>query len=858
MSKSRKIAHLLIFAVVLVFTYSINSTTPVGAVAGSAGGGGTNTGIGYFSSNGWGWYRYTIGTTDVPSYVNDSSWSNVASACSGYKYVIGFTLQNKDVPKKKAIWGIEDMYWWEPGHYHWNGDGNNRPPYSAYLGDSGGNWVSWSTAKLRFESLPSAEKSGHYWTNSFFVNKPIASWYCYEPISNWTTTGTTTVTVNGVSASTAKPGDTIFWNQTLINNGPTASSTIFSQTFGAGGFSIPGFEGLHDVTSGVMAAGGRRDPVSYQTYTVQASDGGKTLCQELQWDPKNSSGGRDGRSSACVDIEYDFTITGSVSVNNSVPVPGDTVVWTHSLKNTGTTSTSPTSIQSSTLGTGIFTAPEDVSGIRNSRSETMASGFERTFTQSYEIQAADGGKKLCQELRWHPIDEEGNGPSSAEKCVDVPFLHDLNPQKPTGLPDVALPDTNLTGISASVDNNGDTISPADTKAAVVRFVVPSPTDPPTLGGYTTLLDNVNYRCQIAEKLSSSQTECVAIGPEYSGSFYPGSTAIIDSAIASDNLALISTLDFGDHVCYASMVNNYEPSKGDLDWLYSVPHCVAIKKTPTVHVWGNDVRVGSAIESADNADSKIQSLTIPGDSGNYFGSWSEYGAIAPADILGFASGAGLYGGNTNDPIDWSNLTFANTPSYGSFVADTNEWRLGTLPRIKDWDFSGAKIVTPSNSKYKGWETPFASSKIVVVKGDSLRIDGDIEIPSALSNYASVAEMPQMIIIANNILIDKKVNRIDAWLIASDTINTCAKGGPADANVNDKPNTNQCDEQLIINGPVIAKNLKLFRTFGAESVATLNDPAETINFSADSYVWARHQAEQSGGLRTVAIRELPPRF
>ena len=99
----------------------------------------------------------------------------------------------------------------------------------------------------------------------------------------------------------------------------------------------------------------------------------------------------------------------------------------------------------------------------------------------------------------------------------------------------------------------------------------------------------------------------------------------------------------------------------------------------------------------------------------------------------------------------------------------------------------------------------------------------------------------------------VSQIDAWLIASSTINTCYDAGAMTALT-----TNVCATPLLINGPVMTANLLLWRTAGAGSGASSGDPAEVINLRPDAYLWGVYQNSKSGRLETTYERELPPRF
>lgn len=836
----------LIVALIIIAAAAAPALKPHAAYAAVGDGGtwGGGVGLGYNTSNGWGWYRYNVDNTGItPSYFfSGSNWATVRGICAaeGTNYVIGFTLRNPS-----GLHSIHDDVSWGEGSL------------SNFRGNDGLPWMNRAQALALYNTLPASQKVG-------FTFGSNVGWFCYSD-SNWGTTGTTTV-----NRATAKPGDQIIWDQTLINNGPTStgSTSIWSQTYGAGGFSIAGFEGLHDVTSGVMASGARRDPVSYQTYTVQVSDAGKTLCMELQWDPVSSSGARHGRSSKCVYIEYDFNIIGTTTVNITSPAVGQTVTWTHTLRNTGPTSTGPTKIQSSTLGTGVFTiVPPEVdvvSGVKNSRSEQMANGFTRTFNQNYVIKAADGGKTLCQQLRWTPTDSDGgtNG-IAGPVCVTVPYDYELQPDLNLDKPYATYGESITVG--RSVTNTGPTFS----KPAQWQFhvgLIPAGGGDPAAG--------LTYH---------SSTPCAAYS--MGGCVLQSSGSNVTFPLLSTDLGnylynIPATQQVGSRICYILSVK--DRSHDSTDWV-SVAECTKVVKRPLVQVWGHDVRVGDQLENGlpkDSASVRTHSFNIGSGAGTItYGSWAEYGIFAPSNngqIISY-SGSSLAGSSgrlkSAADADQKLLTFANTvspagrwappaalnsivtaavnmQSFASYGASSN---IDAAP-VADGD---VKRIDWSNAQIQGTFTKTAT--VIIRSSTNLTIMGNIEL--AATSVTALGKAAQIIIIAPNIIVNSNVTRIDAWLVAvpnGDTagvVSTCdaitspywsglAAGGVCDVT------------PLIINGAVMARELQLRRTSGGEA-GRLSDPAEIINLRADAFMMG---TSSSSGLpiSTLMTTELPPRF
>ncbi len=131
-----------------------------------------------------------------------------------------------------------------------------------------------------------------------------------------------------------------------------------------------------------------------------------------------------------------------------------------------------------------------------------------------------------------------------------------------------------------------------------------------------------------------------------------------------------------------------------------------------------------------------------------------------------------------------------------------------------------------------------------------------------SYTSLNEIPQYIFVANRIVIKQDVTHIDGWLVANEII-TCDPSGEDDwagTVAQSEINSKNCNQQLTINGPVMAKSLKLYRTFGGgyDDSANLASPAEIFKLGPESYMWAYNQASRYSQATTTYSRELAPRY
>lgn len=297
----------------------------------------------------------------------------------------------------------------------------------------------------------------------------------------------------------------------------------------------------------------------------------------------------------------------------------------------------------------------------------------------------------------------------------------------------------------------------------------------------------------------------------------------------------------------------------------IVRCIPIIQSPFTQVWGNDLRVGGRYvsDTTDTSNASVRTSIVPGNSNRYYGSWAEYGILAPGDITGTASGSGLAGGGTSaTQSQWSKLSFANygneldarcmDSGAGCYATDVN---MGTLPDIAqavdDGLFVGVPVTNSCSSIGPATTTLTSSNSRIIRCSGTLTIAGNIQ---RTGTFSDVRSIPQFIIIADRINIHSDVTRLDVWLIASGSnaiIDTCSNR-PVNLTLT------TCDKTLEVNGPTIAKALLLGRTAGASSPSPGSSAAERFNMRADTYLWAYTQAQRASSIRTSYIQELPPRY
>lgn len=458
----------------------------------------------------------------------------------------------------------------------------------------------------------------------------------------------------------------------------------------------------------------------------------------------------------------------------------------------------------------------------------------------------------------------GVGLPTATIYGDINCNYNLEPEIQGG-PSTVSPGSLVPNIRGNVRNDGAVSSYGypgygNPQAGVVRFVVPAGQTPATGRGAT---NNLGFNtaaaagCELALVASSSRRDCTVLG---TGSHEYVRNANIVIWAGNDNLAGL-TLNGGDRVCYMTYVNLYNQQTTPNDWMRSVVQCSLVLTQPKVAIWGNDLRVGSGFSGMPNANARVDAIVARESA-----SWVEYAITAPSSVTGIASQSGAVNGSSDGQPLWSKLTFANTATPpacpAAFGCFTGTNALGSIPNVRaavdSMSYGGSTLnYNVGSFSASGIGSIIGSAtdlgnfnrSVSITSSGTITIDRDIIYNSGA--IAGEGAIPQLILIGNNINIAAGVHRVDAWLIAADTINTCDGVAVNQSNLR----SNMCNEQLRINGPVMANQLALNRTYAD---ASGGQAAETINLRGDAYVWASRAARQNGHWQTIYTTELPPRY
>jgi hypothetical protein len=406
-------------------------------------------------------------------------------------------------------------------------------------------------------------------------------------------------------------------------------------------------------------------------------------------------------------------------------------------------------------------------------------------------------------------------------------------------------------------------------------------------GGTTASSNVNWQVTTftlnpSDTIPAAGTSNSSVSPQayygHGATKASSGTGVFQKNVTSPNPIPDLNTTIGDYpvgtkLCYALSVQPYNGTT--TDWRHGLPSCITIAKRPKVQVLGGDLIVGQTAASNIVANPTVKVVNGVSET---FGSWGEYGVVASGTVTGFASGAGYAGGQTSSAFcDVSLLTFTNAGTGPSCSASAPKGgysnvtvlpdissrliartSLGNNPTVNVGSTATGAYSATGNVTVNGGTIGAGKWVVINAPTATVTIKGNIIYDPAATLH-TVADIPQVVIIANNINIDAGVGQVDAWLIATGAtgnLNTCSQ--VTDPTIPGQLNAGTCNQVLTVNGPVIARHLFLYRTAGAGTGAASGDPAEVFNLRPDAYLWATSYLTNSGRLQTVTTKELPPRF
>ncbi len=521
----------------------------------------------------------------------------------------------------------------------------------------------------------------------------------------------------------------------------------------------------------------------------------------------------------CVLIDAGWEIEPTTTVNQTKAFIGDEVIWKHMATNKGPNKT---------------TKPVKY-WYEASNKKTLSEGTPANSSDSFTSKISPDGRvpldvnpgQYCRSTTAQPKSSSDSGEkTSAQACVQVPYNYELTP---------------------GVKSISSTPTPGTTIAVQPKVDNTSPNDKPA-----TKSENINWELKV--KVNSGAETIISSGQKV----FVVSTG---QTVANVDYNLPNTVQFGDSICFwlslsKSFYNGKTGENGPS--IKSSEVCIKVGKRPKVQVLGGDIWAEGEINTNMN---KLAT-------GKFAGSWVEYGAIAKDNISGLATGGAL--NNQANACGYSLLSFTNKkcdetpPVLGKYnftpssLNISNFFNFSHSIATSEVDLSslsaGEYSVTQNINLTAN--SPIDKQIVLNAPGKEVTISSNIKYKSG--KYQK-DDLPQVIIIANDIEIKEDVTQVDAWLIAEETINTCSSIAEADI-TGDKLSGNRCPSKLEINGPVKAKKIKLYRTGGSDGPFDLsqNDPAETINFRPDAHLWAFNHINQGFSIKSTYIIDQPVRF
>lgn len=477
-----------------------------------------------------------------------------------------------------------------------------------------------------------------------------------------------------------------------------------------------------------------------------------------------------------------------------------------------------------------------------------------------------------------PCEYNTDIPSNDPRCVRPPYSLAPNAAADSGV----ISSNDSATISYKVTNSSATMPSLETNWTISRVVVDRGQDwqPLRFDGQPY---RDNYSCARLLQLIGNKGDCQANIASGKKQFPAGETVLTEAELGGANtLVMDDRWQVGTKLCYVLSVDRPTEKDSPIN-RFSSAACVTVGKRPTAQVHGGDLIVNPVAGASEAAAGGVtSSLTIKGGAVNRtFGSWAEYGVMAPGDVTGFASASGLAGGYPSvAPATqnmWSKLTFANVAGeYGRFSAgvagttqssrtvsallygrtvttnlDANDSLRLSGGTVK----SGLYRKTNGNLRLDAGSLDKQKTVIVHVPNGTVTIAGEQRYHEG--PYASLSELPQLIIIARNIVVTQEVGQVDAWLIAQGT-NATEDGVISTCDVNTSLSSEVCGRSLKVNGPVMARQLQLKRTAGAGTGAASDEAAEVFNLRADTYLWAHSEGRSEQRADVTYTTELAPHF
>lgn len=357
-------------------------------------------------------------------------------------------------------------------------------------------------------------------------------------------------------------------------------------------------------------------------------------------------------------------------------------------------------------------------------------------------------------------------------------------------------------------------------------------------------------------------------PQFAG--YSSCTRIGNYYQADGNLAAVQlytntltdtipNLPAGTKICYVTSVAR-PTHKASPIWRHSAMSCTVIAKSPYIVIANSDAAAGGGI----NPSCSTTTSGFRGRSATSFGSFGEYGLVPTGTVSNFGS-AGYVGATAKQ------LTFANTPTLGTYRAEHCIWDQIAHYQPREAAATALSSASPIavnslNGDYKvsgditlsGGTLSANQHALIYAPGTTVTITGDIKYnPIA---YVSFRQVPQLIVVANRIVVNNNVRELAGSYFAAGTatsiFNTCSEAG-------DTPNSNQnaikadgqCQNPVIVNGSVSTAKIVVPRTSGGTGPGLA---AEIFHLRPEAFLTPYELGIDDSAIKTDILQERPARY
>lgn len=554
-----------------------------------------------------------------------------------------------------------------------------------------------------------------------------------------------------------------------------------------------------------------------------------------------------------LDKNPSFDIDATTTLDNSSPVPGETIRFTHRLSSDGNTSPVTINWRTQNMPGG--------STVKSGNAGTFTKGQTKTVsTENYRVPlGTPAGTQICRRVAFNPEHQNGGSDVSTTRCATVRDSYSLVPSINVKINDGSVPgnfaepgDTITFTYAVNNQDNGPSSNTSCAIHGISRdgyYEIPNPIDNSSDPGFAQPAHNCPRN-------------------------FPGNsnTVLVTETISGD------AVSFNKSICRSLFVDPASPDGGSR----GVQVCAYVTAKPYSRAFGGDVSVGGGFASSLGACEYNEGAAVIGWNKRAEGGWAgmgvQFATYAMNRIFDGSTSLGNGGGGAAPPAGLSFSNSSTNPSAGNFggffgsVACAPDHYAG---QPQDTSHLGAQFDISG----LGSGVYSASGNVRVVGGTvnpgekiDIYIDGDLFVGGNIvyggDGSWSVGNVPQLRIIVNgNIFIGNNVTRVDGLYVAQPSGNadgiivTCTTADNPYAPLPlDGALASSCNNKLTVNGSFIARQVRLMRTAGtlrdsnAGEDPSANGMAEVFNYNPA--LWITQPSAGQGSDGYDAINSLPP--